>query len=446
MAKQILNQQNQLLETQWWSEDKLKNWQFDRLDALIKQAARNVKYYSELFKVSNIDLTKKIDPSTWNKIPILTRSKVRNLGEALFSKSYPASQGASYIVSSGGSTGSPIIVKKTDLDNFIWNSNNLREELWHRDFFLGTIANLKGSNTPEYQPENYPKDAVNFAGGIIIPNWGRPTSYVWETGKMGIIRSDKSLAEQANFLIELQPNYLIIRPSNLRLLISYFHENKIKLSSLRSVWTLSEIVDESLRIFCKETFGCRIIENYSSAEFGYIALQCPSTENFHVMSEAHYVEIINDNNETCLPGEIGRVVITSLHNFAMPLIRYEIGDQAEVGHPCKCGRGLPTIKRIIGRLQYYLTLKNGTKRHFDINHYAISSIRSIVEFQLVQISFEKLQLRLVIAKSLNHDQIDAVNKVMQKICAKDFLYEIIFCEKLERAASGKLLQFISELG
>ena len=436
---------DQLLESQWWSGDELEEWQFDQLNVLIQHSIKNVKFYQELFEGMGVDLSKGIDRSTWNKIPILTRAKVRELGEQLHSKTYPISQGVSSYISSGGSTGIPVIIKKTELDGFIWNAINLREELWHRDCFLGTIANLKGSNTAEYSPENFPSNSINFAGGILIHNWGSPTEKVWETGKMGIIRSDRPLSEQANFLIELKPDYLIIRPSNLRLLISYFYENKIKLSSLRSVWTLSESVDESLRVFCKETFGCDIIENYSCAEFGYIALQCPDSSNFHVMSEVNYVEILNDNGEACLPGETGKVIITSLHNFAMPLIRYEIGDEAEVGHPCKCSRGLPTIKRIVGRSQYYLVLKNGNKKHFDLNHYKISSIRSITEFQLAQISLEKMQLRLVISKSLNDNELDNVNTIMEKFCDKDFVYEIIFCQKIERTKSGKLIQFVSEV-
>ena len=437
--------QDQLLESQWWSDDELKEWQFDQLNLLIKHSIKNVNFYKGLFEELGLDLSNKIDQKIWNKIPILTRAKVRELGDTLYSKTYPISLGVSSNISSGGSTGVPVIIKKTEVDSFIWDSINLREEIWHRDYFLGTIANLKGSNTAEYSPENRPTNAIDLAGGILIPNWGSPTAQVWKTGKMGIITSDKPLSEQANFLIELNPDYLIIRPSNLRLLISYFHENKIKLSSLRSVWTLSESVDESLRAFCKETFGCNIIENYSSAEFGYIALQCPDSNNFHVMSEANYVEIINDKGEACMPGETGRVIVTSLHNLAMPLIRYEIGDEAEVAHPCKCGRGLPTIKRIVGRSQYYLVLKNGNKKHFDLNHYKISSIRSITEFQLAQVSLEKLELRLVIVKSLNNDEFEIVNTIMEKFCETNFVYEIIFCQKIKRAKSGKLIQFVSEI-
>ena len=90
-------------------------------------------------------------------------------------------------------------------------------------------------------------------------------------------------------------------------------------------------------------------------------------------------------------------------------------------------------------------LKNGNKKHFDLNHYKISSIRSITEFQLAQISLEKLELRLVISKSLNNHEVEIVNTIMEKFCDKDFVYEIIFCQKIKRANSGKLIQFVSEI-
>lgn len=444
-AKELLAMQSQLMESQWWSDSELREWQFEQLNALLSHAIRNVPYYEGLFEKLGIALDQAVDQTTWGEIPILSRSEVRCLGEQLFARSYPASLGVSGIFSTGGSTGIPVTVKKTELDGFIWDSMNLREELWHRDYFTGTIANLRGINSELYSSDIFQSHAKKLAGGIVIQNWGSPTDQVWETGEMGIMQPGKPLSDQANFLLELKPDYLLIKPSHLRLLISYFHENQLKLASLKSIWTMSEDVDDNLRCFCKDTFGCSIVSNYSSAEVGYIALQCPESNNLHIMAEANYVEIINYAGKPCAPGELGKVIVTPLHNFAMPLIRYEIGDEVEMGHPCSCGRGLPTIKRIVGRLASYLTLKNGDKRQLDFSHYRLSAIRSILEFQLAQISLEKIELRLVVSKEFTDADLDFINKMMQKSFGKDFEYEIIFCQQIPRAISGKLMQFISEL-
>ena len=77
---------------------------------------------------------------------------------------------------------------------------------------------------------------------------------------------------------------------------------------------------------------------YSSQEVGYIALQCPENESYHIQAENVLVEILDDDGLPCEPGEVGRVVVTALHNLATPLLRYDIGDYAEVGSPCSCGR------------------------------------------------------------------------------------------------------------
>jgi phenylacetate-CoA ligase len=138
-AKELLAFQDQLLKSQWWSEDRLKKWQFSKLKTLIKHSIENIEFYKKVFEKLGFDHSNNLDQFTWNKIPILTRTKVRELGDQLFSKSYPESLGTFWISNSGGSTGMPVSIKKTELDKFLWESINLREELWHRDYFLGTM-------------------------------------------------------------------------------------------------------------------------------------------------------------------------------------------------------------------------------------------------------------------------------------------------------------------
>ena len=100
---------------------------------------------------------------------------------------------------------------------------------------------------------------------------------------------------------------------------------------------------------------------YSSQEFGYIALQCPDAHTYHVQSEAVYVEILDGPGGPCRPGEVGRVVISTLHNYATPLLRYEMGDYAETGGDCVCGRTLPVLNRIVGRERNMWIMPNGQR-------------------------------------------------------------------------------------
>ena len=115
-----------------------------------------------------------------------------------------------------------------------------------------------------------------------------------------------------------------------------------------------------------EAWGVPLSDMYSGREVGYLALQCPQHDHYHVMSEGNFLEVLGDDGRPCQPGETGRVVVTTLHNYVMPLIRYEIGDFAEVGEPCPCGRGLPVLTRILGRQQNMLTLPTGESRWTQI--------------------------------------------------------------------------------
>jgi phenylacetate-CoA ligase len=191
--------------------------------------------------------------------------------------------------------------------------------------------------------------------------------------------------------------------------------------------------------------GCGIVSNYSAWETGYIALQCPSHAHYHVQSEVVRLEVLDASNAPCSSGEIGGVVATPLHNFAMPLLRYEFGDEAEVGEPCPRGRGLPVLKRVVGRMLDYLTLPSGAKRRVNIAHHALSSIRAIREYQLVQQSRERLDLMLVVARPLTAAEKTSVRTALAKEVGEEFAYALHYRDELPRSGEGKLRAFVSAL-
>ena len=81
-----------------------------------------------------------------------------------------------------------------------------------------------------------------------------------------------------------------------------------------------------------------------------------------MQNENIVLEIVDNQHRPCKQGEVGRVVITALHNFATPLLRYDLGDFAEFGAPCRCGRGLAVIRRILGRIRNRIRLPDGSSR------------------------------------------------------------------------------------
>jgi len=110
---------------------------------------------------------------------------------------------------------------------------------------------------------------------------------------------------------------------------------------------MSERLDPEVRILVENTWEVPVSSIYSAPETGILALQCPEQAHFHIQSEYARVEVLNDDDSPCQPGEVGRVVVTPLHNYQTPLVRFATGDRAEAGGPCSCGRTLPVLARVL---------------------------------------------------------------------------------------------------
>jgi phenylacetate-CoA ligase len=440
-AAEVMALQRQLDATQWWPPARLRAAQFRQLRLLVAHAAREVPFHAKRLREAGIDPDAELTEEVWARLPVLTRREVQREGEALHAKT-PAALGHITEAATGGSTGVPVRVRKTALDNLLWNAIHIREEIWHRDDPLGTVARILGV------PGHFTAEqaaAMESPEGLMLPDWGPPTSLLWRTGRMALVSSMMPMPDEAAFLSRLRPDYLFTSPSTLRLLLAHCREVGLSLPSLRSVWTVREVVDDTLRETCRTVFGCRIVHNYTAAEVGYIALQCPACEHFHVQSEVVLLEVLDAAGRACQPGEIGRVVLTPLHNFAMPLLRYEIGDEAEPGGPCACHRGLPVLVRIVGRTLDHVALPSGRRRRLDTGHYVMANIPAIREYQIVQRTVQRIEILLVVSRPLAEDEKQAVYAILTKEIGPEFRFELRYCESIARTAEGKLRPFISEV-
>jgi phenylacetate-CoA ligase len=130
----------------------------------------------------------------------------------------------------------------------------------------------------------------------------------------------------------------------------------------RAIMTSAQIMPPQVRDVIEKTFQTSVFDKYGSREFSGIAYECDHHQGHHIMAESYIVEILKDGGPA-KPGELGEVVITDLNNYAVPLVRYRIGDLAVATDPnetCSCGRGLPRIGRVEGRAQAIVFCANGT--------------------------------------------------------------------------------------
>ena len=162
------------------------------------------------------------------------------------------------------------------------------------------------------------------------------------------------------------------------------------------------------------------------------------------MSEGVKLEILDADDKPCPPGSIGRVIVTPLHNFAMPLIRYELGDYAEFSSPCPCGRGLPTLRAIRGRLRHGLIMPDGSSRaaYFGISFNRIPAIR---QFQAAQVARDIIELRLVTRRPLTDAEEAELSAVVRNDTHPSFQVRFVYVDTIPRQPSGKYEEFRCEL-
>jgi phenylacetate-CoA ligase len=218
------------------------------------------------------------------------------------------------------------------------------------------------------------------------------------------------------------------------------------LPGLKELRLFGEVVDDEVRSECVRAWDVRTTDAYSANEVGYIALQCPDGPRYHVQSESLLVEVLRDDGGPCGPGETGRVVLTTLHNLAMPLIRYDIGDYAEVGPPCPCGRGLPVLRRILGRTRNMLRLPTGEARWPVPGAAGFRERAPVRQYQVIQTTLTDLLLRLVVERPLTGEEEALLREKLVTSLGYPFRVSISYHTELERSPSLKFEEFKSLVG
>ena len=129
----------------------------------------------------------------------------------------------------------------------------------------------------------------------------------------------------------------------------------------------------------------------------------------------------------------------------MPLIRYELGDYAEVGEACACGRGLPVLTRVIGRHRNFLVMPSGEKRFPEAWKMLSDIAPEIRQFQLTQKTVEAIVIKLVVAAPVTKAKEQQLANYLTEKFSHEFDYKFVYVEDIPRGASGKFEEFISEV-
>jgi phenylacetate-CoA ligase len=372
----------QLEQSQWWSAEELREHQNRQLAALLRHARMTVPFYQKRLADTGMTDEEAVTPEGWLRIPLLTRQDIRHHQADLTTTRLPSEHGPTHRNKTSGSTGQFLEVLGTAVDTLMWQGLSLRDDRWHERDYSGRLVAIRSGR--------YEKDPLAV---YDFPTWGLKTAlHLYKTGPMTVFYHLMPIPRQIELLEARSPHYLVIYPSNARALCRYARRRPVRLPELRAVLTYGESVPADVRAACHETWRVPVQDIYCCEELGYIAVQCPQYEHYHVPSETVLVEILGEDGRPCAPGQLGRVVLTPLHSFAMPLIRYAIGDYAEVGEPCSCGRGLPVLKRVPGRERNRVVLPDGHRTWPDISA-LWAAIPDVEQIQLIQRSQDHVEVR-----------------------------------------------------
>lgn len=424
----MLALQFQLQQSEWWPAARTEAHQYAQVAEVLRHARDTVPFYRGRLGDRGFGAAGGVAAEEFRRLPLLARHDVQVSYDDMLSVSPPVEHGKLIDGQTSGSTGTPVRFKGTELSQFMWEVFTLRDVFWHRrdlDAKYGVI-----------------RMAVQQ---VVQPGWSAATEVAFRTGPAAFLPVDTELSRQIDWLNSEQPAYLLTYASNLHALALYCRERGTVMPFLKEVGSLGEVVSDEIRRDCEQAWNVRLVDMYTAQEVGYIALQCPGYEHYHVQSENVLVEVLRDDGAPCATGEVGRIVVTTLHNFAMPLIRYEIGDYAEVGEPCPCGRGLPVLRRILGRVRNMLTLPNGEKRWPLVGCRGYGAPWLIRQFQFTQRSLEEIDVRLVTGRPLTAPEEEGLKQRIIDSLGHPFHLNLVYCDAIERSIGGKFEDFRSEV-
>jgi phenylacetate-CoA ligase len=427
MAEQLALYRQELARTEQMSKRDFAHYAGNQLAHFAQFAWRNVPYYRQ--RLAPLFANNKFNADAWPAVPVLTRANATKKYAELQTPSLPDFAGRSHVELTSGSTGAPLRFRTCDTA-LIVNS-----ALTHRGYSWWKLDGNRTLGSIHYYSADWPVPLDEPQRGWF-PGAPKGMSYALQIGQ--------TLELQLDWLKAHRIDYLKTRPSAAEALAE---ENLRRGSGIRlaAILTVSEPVTQACRDVCRRSFGAEIYDTYGSEECGHLAAECSDCHLMHVGGEACLVEVVKDDLSPCSPGEVGRVLVTSFFGYAMPLIRYELGDYAELGpHEAPCGRPFTSLKRIIGRHSEMFVRRDGRRFFPAVVARALQPIMPLKQVQFVQTDYELVEIRYVPDGDAPIDN-EAVQRYVKSRLGDEFSAKLVPLAEIPHAPGAKYLYHRSEM-
>jgi phenylacetate-CoA ligase len=412
-----------------WSADQLRGYQWTKVKELLSFVYTNVPYYQRVFKTIGATPKDFITEANFEKFPFLTKELLRENVEELI----PAGTDKKKLIryNTGGSTGNPSIIYKTKIDDLIESA--FMSSQWAR---VG------------YKPND---SRVIIRGEVVADNklWQyTPSSNSWIFSSYHL--SDEYIMRLVDKLNKIRPKFLHVYPSSLWIFANLMKSNNLKINfTPTAILCGSEKLFDHQRIVFNEVFGCRSYSWLGLAEQTVLAGECEYNSDLHIFPQHSYIELVDTSGKIITDSDIsGHIAGTNLYRHSFPLIRYLNGDMAQYADgPCKCGRQFKRFKQVEGRVQHVIISKDGriiplTALVFGQHLAAFNKIEGM---QLFQEKPGEAEIRIIRGKNFTSgDEKELLNQLSY---ATKFtvVFTISYYNKLERSLSGKQKFLIQNL-
>ena len=414
-------------QSQWWSADRLRAYQLQRLQALLQYADKNVPYYSRLFKEQGFE-PKLSSLEGLQKLPFLGKREIREHLQDF--KAIGATDLARF--NTGGSSGEPLVF-------FIGN-----ERVSH------DVA-AKWRATRWWDVDIGDREMVVWGSPIELGSQDRIKAIRDKLLRTTLLPAFEMSAAKLDGFIEqiraFKPKMLFGYPSALAHIAKHAQTRGVTMNDLgvKVAFVTSERLYDYQRSQIESVFGCPVANGYGGRDAGFIAHQCPAG-GMHITAEDMIVEIIDKQGNVLPVGETGEIVVTHLATRHFPFIRYRTGDVGVLDDQlCRCGRGLPLLKELQGRSTDFIVAANGTIMHGLALIYVIRDVDGVENFKITQESLEYTRIELMTSEAFAHESIEAIRDGIVQRLGADVKVDVDLVDDIAAENSGKFRYVISHV-
>lgn len=418
---EVKNKLAKLQDAQWLAKSEIEAIQWRRLLRLLHHAYKNVPYYHSIFYNLNMKPEDITTYEEFRKLPFLTKSDITLNYDSLIAINMDKKRMKTD--STGGSTGQNVSFLEDNIEISYRFANTLRGD---------SMAGLyPGTRFIELWGAAF--DAPPF--GIF----GKPLA------KLAFRRlflsaynlSEEQMHKYIDKINRFKPDVILAYPSPLYHFSKFISAQGIELPPLHSILTSAETLMDNQRKTIENVFGCKIFNRYGCREFGNLGTECEMHNGIHLFQDKFLIEILRDG-EPVNDGEIGEIVVTDLHKYGMPFIRYRIGDLGTPGDTCcACGRGFPLLQKLDGRVFDIISTPDGRYISGTFWTLLFRSVDGIKSFQVIQKAKDKIDILLIKNNDFRPCNLDILTSRIVEKCGMEMHISYNFVDKIALTNSGK---------